>query len=232
MRSRLKRILVFFAILLSLSYPRPVRADLWGGDIPLLIQIVANTLQQLAQLRAILGNAQDSLALMRDINRGINDALNVARTISGDRSAGVFENWKTVDEALRQIQDIYGIVVPSPNSRIEQTTDQSVAEAVKLNNSVYDYTKQIDELGEQIKSYSHAVSPGGAQKLTAQTLGVMLHVMNQSLRTQATGLKLQAQSLELVNRREKESSREIVQNNLDLKNAMSGANPKFQTPRF
>jgi len=215
-----------------MSIPRPVKADFFGGDIPLLIQIVVNTLQQLAQLRAILGNAEDSLALMRDINRGINDALNVARTISGDRGPGVFENWKTVDEALRQIQEIYGIVVPSPNSRVEQTTDQSVAEAVKLNNSVYDYTKQIDELGEQIKSYSHAVSPGGAQKLTAQTLGVMLHVMNQSLRTQATGLKLQAQSLELTNRREKESSRAIVQNNLDLKNAMSDANPKFQTPRF
>ena len=232
MNSKLKRFVVCAGVAFLLLFPRPVNADLFGGDIPLLIQIVVNTLQELAQLRAIVGSSQDSLSLMREINQGINDSLNIIQTMRKNQSPGVFGDWKSVDGALGQIQQIYGIVVPSPNSQMEQITDQSVAEAVELNNSVYDYTNQIDDLGEEIKTYSHAVSPGGAQKLTAQTLGIMLHVMNESLRTQATGLKLQAQALELSNSREKESSQEIVQNNLDLKNAMLNADLRFQTPRF
>jgi len=232
MKTRLKRIAIFLFLLLLFSYPRTVNADFFGGDIPLLIQIVANTLQQLAQLRAILGTGQDSLALMRDINRGINDSLDMARTIGNNQNPGLYGNVKSVDDALRLIQDTYGVVVQSPNSKIEQNTDQSVAEAIKFNNSVYDYTTQVDDLSEQIKTYSHAVSPGGAQKLTAQTMGVMLQVMNENLRTQATGLKLQAEALELGNEREKQSTKAMMQNNLDLKNAMQQANPKFETPRF
>ena len=232
MRKNLKRIAFFILFLLIFSYPRNVNADFFGGDIPLLTQIVVNTLQQLAQLRAILGTGQDSLSLLRDINRGINDSLNLAKTIGPDQNPGIYGNVRSVDDALRLIQETYGVVAISPNSKIEQNTDQSVAEAIKLNQSVFNYTAQIDDLSEQIKVYSHAVSPGGAQKLTAQSMGVMLQVMNENLRTQATGLKLQAQALEMTNQREKESTKAMMQNNLDLKNAMQMANPKFETPRF
>ena len=65
-----------------------------------------------------------------------------------------------------------------------------------MNNSIYDYTAQLDKIGEEIKQYSHAVSPGGAQKLTAQSLGVVVHVMNEQLRATATGLKMQAQTID------------------------------------
>jgi hypothetical protein len=103
---------------------------------------------------------------------------------------------------------------------------------VTLNNSIYSYSRDIDAIGEEIKSDSHSVSPGGAQKLTAQSLGVMLHVMNASLRAQATSLKLQAEFLALQNHKDKEASRETSEASRSLKTAIETQPPKFETPRF
>ena len=90
----------------------------------------------------------------------------------------------------------------------------------------------IDEVGELIKSQSHAVSPGGAVKLTAQSLGVMLNLQNEMLRTQATGLKIQAQTLALQNRKDKEQTRQMVAGADGINSALQSAQPQFKLPRF
>ena len=183
--------------------PSAGRADLFGGDVVVLAQILANAIQQLAQLKQIMDNGQDTLGLMRDINRGINDSLQIMQTSGLIKDPGVYKEWNQVQEALGAIGTIYGVAVPSQDQRSQMDTDRGVAEAVTLGNSVYNYTREVDELGETIKQFSHDVSPGGAQKLTAQSMGIMLHVMNQGLRVQSTGMKLQAQSLALENKKEK-----------------------------
>ncbi len=222
--------IVILMIILFMS--TPVRADMWGGDLIYLAQILANAVQQLAQLKQILDNGKSNLELIREINRGINDSLNLVRTVYPDIDPGLYKDWQTVQDAVSKLETIYGIADPSANQRIYRDTDQNVAEAVKLNNSIYEYTKQIDEMGEAIKLVSHDVSPGGAQKLTAQTLGVMLHVMNQNLRAQATGLKLQAQSMALQNKKEKDSTREFLSNSETLRVALKNEKVGFNAPRF
>ena len=82
--------------------------------------------------------------------------------------------------------------VDSPVARVQRNTDQTVAEAISFNNEINDYAQRLDQIGEEIKSYSHATSPGGAAKLTAESMGVMIHVMDQQMR--ATGTKLKASS--------------------------------------
>lgn len=224
----------FVAICMSLLLlsTQPARADLWGGDVAVLVQILANALQQLAQLKQILDTGKSNLELIREINRGINDSLNMVRTVYPDIDPGIYKDWQSVQDAVNKLETIYGIASPSLNQRVYRDTDQNVAEAVQLNNSIYEYTKQIDEIGEAIKQVSHDVSPGGAQKLTAQTLGVMLHVMNQNLRTQATGLKLQAQSMALQNKKDKDSTREFLSNSETLRVAMKNEKVEFKAPRF
>jgi hypothetical protein len=58
-------------IAFQIGFIPPARADIFGGDVAVLVQILANALQQLAQLRNIVQNGQDNLGLIRDINRGI-----------------------------------------------------------------------------------------------------------------------------------------------------------------
>jgi hypothetical protein len=210
----------------------PARADMFGGDVAMLAQILLNAIQQLAQLKSIVDNGKDNIELLRDINRGINDSLALIRTVSPNSDPGLYKDWEKVSDALTKVEDIYGIAVPSKDLPVQRDTDQSVAEAVSLNNSIYKYTKEIDEIGELIKAESHSVSPGGAAKLTAQSLGVMLNVQNQMLRTQATGLKLQAQTMALANRKDKEQTRTTLENGRTLKEALASQPTKFELPRF
>jgi len=226
-----KRILVMTTVLL-MAFPTVGRTDLWGGDLVFLAQLVVNSIQQLIALKNLVSSGKDTLDLMKDINQGVNDSLRVIKTVYPNLDPGIYKDWENVEEALRKIQEIYGVITPSKDSTVQEHADSSVAEAVALNNSIYNYTRDIDRIGEEIKEYSHDVSPGGAQKLTAQTLGVMLHVMNQSLRTQATGLKLQAQTMALNNKKEKDATKQILGTSAELESAMKNENVSFGIPRF
>jgi len=223
-----KRIIVMGLMSVCLS----ARGDLFGGDVAVLTQILVNAIQQLSTLNSMLQTGGDTLGLMRDINRGINDSLNMIRTIDPNWNPGLYGDWENVQRALDEVERIYGSVPGSTSeTKVQKDLDQSVAEAVTLNNAIYDHTREIDKLGEDIKAASHTVSPGGAQKLTAETLGVMLHVMNSSLRAQATAMKLQAQSMGIQNRRDKEQTRHTVSSTNSIQQAF-GRKAKFQLPRF
>lgn len=224
--------LISIILVISLAVPKPARADMFGGDLIYLAQILANALKQLVELKNLVDNGRDQLGLLREINRGVNDSLRLAQTINPNINPGIYKDWQNVTDAISKLQSIYGIVTSSPDAQIYTDTDQNVAEAVSLNNDIYKYTQGIDELGEVIKEYSHDVSPGGAQKLTAQTLGVMLQVMNQSLRTQATGLKLQAQTMVVQNKKEKDSTKQYLETANTLTKAMKKEKTQFIAPRF
>lgn len=227
----MKKITVIFMVLL-VSISQPTKADMWGGDLVYLAQILANAIKQLVELKNIVETSQNQLDLLREINRGINDSLRLARTIDPNIDPGIYKDWQNVDDALQKLQALYGIVTDSTEATVYRNTDQQVAEAIDRNNDIYKYTASIDELGEAIKDYSHEVSPGGAQKLTAQTLGIMLQVMNQSLRTQATGLKLQAQTMAVQNKKEKDSTRQYLETANTLRAAMKKEKIQFTAPRF
>ena len=227
----MKKIVAVFMSIVIFMTP-PAKADMFGGDLIYLAQILANTIKQLIELKNLVDNGRDQLDLMREINRGINDSLKLAQTINPNIDPGLYKDWQNVGDALQKLQAIYGIVTDSTEAKVYRDTDQQVAEAVSLNNDIYKYTSNIDELGEAIKDYSHDVSPGGAQKLTAQTLGVMLQVMNQSLRTQATGLKLQAQTMALENKKEKDSTKQYLETANTLRVAMKKEKIQFSAPRF
>ncbi len=223
---------ISYLLVVTLMIPATASADLFGGDVAVLVQILTQNIKQLIELQEILSNGKNTLSLIRDINRGINDSLNLIRTISPYVDPGQFAELKKVEDVLRKFGSVYGTVVSSPDAQAQINTDRAIAEAVTMNNAIFDYTKEIDKIGEDIKTFSHAVSPGGAQKLTAQSLGVMIHVLNQSLRAQGTLLKLQAQSLAQNNKKEKDNTAEYLKASNTLSNAMKGSSPKFNRPRF
>ncbi len=228
----MKKSLTALIIFVTLSLPKTAHCDLFGGDVVVLVNILANALQQLSQLRALVSGSQDNLELIRNINQGINDSLALMRTVSPNQDPGIYGDWQKGDQSLQSMQSIYGTPVPSKDAQVQRDADLSSVEAVSLNNSIYSYTAQIDEIGERVKASSHSASPGGAQKLTAETLGVMLHVLNQSLRAQATGLKLQAQSIAIQNHKDKEGSRQLISDANSLTTVMKTDPLNFSIPRF
>ncbi|PIU00990.1 MAG: hypothetical protein COT74_00315 [Bdellovibrionales bacterium CG10_big_fil_rev_8_21_14_0_10_45_34] len=227
----MKKFVVRVVLLQFLLMPS-ARADMFGGDLVILAQILSNAVQQLVQLKNILENGKDNLDLIKDINRGINDSLNLIKTISPNTDPGLYKEWEKVSQALSELERLYGVPVESHDRKVQDDTDKSVAEAIAFNNSIYKYTKTIDDIGEIIKDQSHAVSPGGAAKLTAQALGVLIHIQNEGLRAQATGLKLQAQAMMVQNRKDKDQTRQMVATAESLQQALGTQKPKFTLPRF
>ncbi len=228
----MKKSVIIILVSLSLLRPIPAKADLFGGDVIVLTKILMNALQQLIQLKRIVDTGRNQFDLVREINRGIHDALNLYETMSPLQDPGLYRELQEAKEALRSIETIYGIASNSPDTRVHQNSDQIASEAISLNNQIYRYSKNIDQIGESIKNHSRRTSPAGASKLTAQSLGVVLHVLNQSLRAQATGLKLQAQTLAIQNKKDKEEVRGIQNSSMTLSQAMKSQNPQFRLPRF
>lgn len=227
----MKRIFLICALFVSLNFSSVAKADLFGADVGVLTSILAEAVQQLAALQSIIGTGQDTLGLMRDVHKGINDSLNMLKTVNPS-DPGTYADWQKAYDSLRKLKQIYGETMDSSEAGIQNDADQSVAEAISLNNSIYRQAEQTDEIGEQVKDYSHSASPDGAQKLTAQTLGVMIHVMNSSARAQATGLKLQAQTLALQNRKDKEATKTLLTTSDSLGKAFANQKTGFQLPRF
>lgn len=227
-----KIIAVLTAVGLSLPLSNTARADLFGADVAVLAQILQQTILQLAELKSILQSGKDTLGLLEDVNRGINDSLQLAETLGLRVDPGIYRDLRQVDQAVRAVETIYGRAVDSPAATVQRNTDQTVAEAISFNNELNEYAQRLDRIGEEIKSYSHAVSPGGAAKLTAQSLGVMIHVMNQQMRATGQGLKLQAQSMAIQNKKEKDQTEQYIREGNLLKDRMQNMNANFEVPRF
>jgi hypothetical protein len=144
----------------------------------------------------------------------------------------LYGDWQSVTDALSKLTQIYGTVPDSPEARVQKDTDQSIAEAVAFNNGFYAYTRELDSMGQAIQQQSHAVSPGGAAKLTAQALGLIIQVLNQNLRAQSTLLKMQAQEVAVKNRREKATTGQFLESGRALERAMRDESVQFEVPRF
>ena len=215
---------------LSLAIPNPARADFWGGDLVYLAQILQTAIQQLTQLQNILGNGRDTLNLLRDINQGLRNALNVMRTANQTLKPGVLSDLDNLDFVLSKVEELYGRIPNTPEGKMQLMTDRSVAEAINLHNEAFKYADRLDPEAERIKDYAHVVNPAGAAKVTVQSMGVMIHVLNQILRTNAAILKLQSEQLALQNRRGKLDSEQFRIQYEGVSNAFGNLKSNFNLP--
>jgi len=225
---RIKKYLLVVSMSAALMFPTPSRADIWGGDVAVLIQILANALQQLAQLRQILNTGSDTLGLMRDINRGLRDGLAIIQIINPRFNPGLYGNLETADRVLAVITDLYGKIPNTGEARLQQAQDQSVAESIAMNGTLFRFADQADEESKRIISHAAVVNPQGAAKLTAQSLAVLIGVTTQVLRTNSMMLKMMAENMALSNRKDKIQSAQFKTQYDGLSSAFGGL-PKETT---
>ncbi len=230
LRRKLRKSLVSGSIALLLLFSTtPARADFWGGDLPILANILIQAIQQVAQLQSILGNGKDSLNFMRDLNQGIRDAMRLTNTMNRTIKSG---NWNlaSVQDILHQTQELYGKIPLTAEARMQSTHDVTVAESIQLHNDAFRYAEEVDQEAERIKEYARDASPQGAAKASLQAQGVQIHALNQILRTNAALLKLQSESLALQNRKEKLQSEQFREQYGELARALGGAKGGFELP--
>lgn len=181
----------------------PSHADMFGGDIVVLTQILAQTIQQLIQLKQILSTGSDTLDFIRDLNHGIRDGLAVIQMINPKFNPGLYGNLNTADQVLKVIEDLYGKIPQTRESKLLEAQDRAVAESIAMNSSLYQFANQADEESRRIIEHASAVSPQGAGKLTAQSIAVLINVTTQVLRTNSMMLKMMGQEMAINNQKGK-----------------------------
>lgn len=222
---------IFLSIVLILG-PRSAKADLFGGDVVVLTQILAQAIQTVITLKSMLENGKDTLDLMRDINAGVRSGLDLIRIINPNFNPGVYGDLKDVDAVLRALQSVYGAIPQGMDEDLMKSQDQSVAEVIAMNRNLYDYADQVDREREKILFHAQLVSPQGAGKLQNQALGVLIGVMTQLLRTQSQMLKIMGQNMAYDNRKEKLSTQNFQENYQGLSRGFSDLPKETKLPRL
>ncbi len=231
MKTRLKSKVAAVILSLSLVLMAPqARADFWGGDLVFLAQILAQAIEQVAQLQSILGNGKDSLNFMRDINQGLRDAMQLMNTMNRTLKPGNLSNLNNVNDLIRELEGIYGRIPMTAEAKLHSTHDLTVAESVQLHNDAFRYADEVDPEAERIKNYAQSASPQGAAKAGLQAQGIQIHVLNQILRTNAALLKVQSENLAMQNRKSKLQSEQFRQQYTELSKSLTDFTPGFDLP--
>lgn len=191
----------FVAISLLLAvFPNSARADFWGGDLPLLAQIVTNTLSTLHELQKQSGILGDSM-------EGIKDKIYRVQTISDVVQPSSWDQWKDPKEALRRLRVIYQTLPPEYRSEKSDAIEEELSKAMNLVARVGPEANTTFQSGKELERRGADASPGVANKLTASGVGTLVAMEAQTQVIQSHITSLLAQILAEANERE---SREVI----------------------
>lgn len=211
--TKLKKNIITAVICVAITFQnKSAKADLFGGDVAVLLQILAQSIEQVYRLQQVIQNGKDTLNLLRDVNAGVRSGLDLIRIINPKFNAGVYGDLNNPENVLRAIHDLYGVTPNTADKELIDIQDQSVAEVIAMNKSLYDYSAQVDFERERMLMHSQVVSPQGAAKLQNQSLAVIIGVLTQLLRVQSQMLKVMGQNMALDTRREKLASEQFIEN--------------------
>lgn len=200
---KLKSLLLVFILSFSIMTPRTARADLFGGDVVVLTKILIQAIQQLHQLRMIFQNGKDTLSLMREINQGIRNGLEIIRILNPKFNPGIFGSLETAESVQRAIEDLYGTIPKTGEYRLQEAQDRAASESIAMNGILFQYADDVDLEAKRIIAHAQDVNPQGAAKLTAESLAILIGVSTQVLRTNSMMLKMMGHNMALSNRKEK-----------------------------
>jgi hypothetical protein len=180
------RKLILCALLTVL--PTKAKADFWGADLPLLAEIVFNTLNTMMQL-------QEQTNFWESQMKGIDDRIVRMRTISELVQPSDWSQWKNPDEALRRLQKIYQTLPKQYRSEKTDELERELAKALNMAANMSGETKATFDSGKELERRGADVSPAVAQKLTASGVGSLIALESQTQAIQSKIMSLMAQSI-------------------------------------
>jgi len=193
----MKKTFLSLKLVMSLSFgtfiPLKVHADMFGGDIAVLVQILAQAIEQVERMTKLINQGRETVNLLQDLNRGVQDILRLAETAHVPIPAHIYEKAKKIDQAAAEAQRIYG-VISDRSPLYTRIHFESGKEGLFLSQDAFEYSTFLDDQGSRVKSSSLSASMPTATRLTAQTLGVVLHAISHSNRIQAKQLEIEATS--------------------------------------
>lgn len=188
----MKTLVLIFALTFL---PFKARADFWGADLPLLMQIVTNTLHTMIELERQSDYMGDELA-------GIRDRIERVRTISNIIQPSTWDKWRDPNEAIKRLHTIYHTMPKEYRSEKYDALDEELSRAMNLVARVGPETTTTFKSGKELERRGADASPGVAQKLTASGIGTLISIESQTQAIQSHITSLLTQMLAEANEKE------------------------------
>jgi len=188
----LKKLILTFTFMFL---PFQAKADLWGGDLPLLAEIVFNTLHTMMEL-------EKQSRYWSEEMEGIKDRIDRIQTIANVVQPSTWEKWKDPREALERLRLIYHTIPKEYRSEKYDSLEQELSNAMNLVARLRPETESSFKSGKELERRGADASPGVAQKLTASGVGSLVSIQSQSLAVQSQITSLLTQILADANEQE------------------------------
>lgn len=196
-----------------------------------LIKIYQENLRRYLQLREMMQQARNHESLIRTINAGIDNAMGVMQVLplKDDR---ILSQLQEFQNALKKVEELYGMTPKSSNEALHRLHDQTIAESLKLNNVLQEYSVKQERNATSVFIQSRQASPKGAERMNAQMSAQILHSVNQLIKVNGQMLKLQSETLAFNNKRDKDSTAGFNKTSDDFKGSMMQFKPNYSLPKF
>lgn len=216
---------------LLLSVPMTSKADMFGGDIVVLMKILAENIKHYMQLQEMLKQGKDSAEFLRALNSGIDNSIGLLESfpIKDEKILADLKQFKT---AMGKVELLYGIIPKSPDEALHLLHDQSVAESLRMANSFKDFSDAQEKNSEIIAIQARQASPKGAARMQAETSAEILRTLSQLIRLNTQMLKLQSEQVAMSNKSAKDNVAGFKKINDDLGNGFSKFKPDMKLVTF
>lgn len=221
------------ALVMALSFviaPR-ARADIWGGDVAVLLQILAEQIKQYYQLKNIIENGKNQMEFLRQLNSGLDNSLILLRSLP-ITDEKVLSDIRKFEAAMQRIAALYGEIPKSPEDALHKLHDQTVAESLKMANDFKEYSALQEKNSEIIAIQARVASPKGAARMQATTSAEILRSLSQLLRLNTQMLKLESEQLAMTNKSSKDGVTNFRKVNQDLGKGFSDFKIDMNLTRF
>lgn len=225
-------IILIITILISSSF-RPAHAITdFGATAIAVLKLIGVTVKELTELKKIVDAGQDTLNLMNDINRGIDDALHLFENLEDSLKSGSWGELSTdVKRILYKVEEIYGAIPDTPRKEIQKTVDDSVVDAIQRHNQIYENAERSKADRRWIQDeLQRRPSPGRSTQLQANIQYELLKALSRIEKNQALTIKLLAQQLGVENNLDKAKSAESQYQYKSLEKSFSDLQFKTKLP--
>lgn len=202
-----------------------------AAQIPYLIRLVTENIKRYQQLRMMINQAKNRDNYMRLINEGINNAVGVILNLP-IKDEGILAELEHFKDAMEAIEELYGVIPNSKESKMFLLHDRTVAESIKLINASKKYAKVQEQNASQVYSQAVRASPKGAQRMVVVTNSQILHTLSQLVRINGQMLKLQSEKFASKNKEGKDSVGHFNKINYDIGQGLKHYKGDFKLPRF
>lgn len=218
-------------LFLALILPTSGRADIFGGDVAVLMQILQENIRHYYQLQQMIQQGRNTDGYLRWINAGLDNSIGLLNSLP-IRDEQVLASLREYRTALGKIETVYGSIPRSPEDMLHKLQDQTVAESLKMANDFKEYSTVQERNSDLIAVQARQASPKGAARMQAETSAEILKSLSQLLRLNTQMLKLQSEQLAFTNKQSKDGVANYQKVSRDLGSGFANFNPDMKLVHF